>query len=59
MKVFFKNYLCDESGATAIEYALVAALIAVALIVGATSTGGSINALFTGVDSDIETVFNG
>ncbi len=54
MKILFLNYLRDETGATAIEYALVAALIAVGIIAGATAIGTAINALFTGVDSDIE-----
>ncbi|GLQ24943.1 hypothetical protein GCM10007853_28170 [Algimonas ampicilliniresistens] len=39
----FKQFLEDESGATAIEYGLIAALIAVAMIAGATSLGGSIS----------------
>jgi len=44
----------DESGATAIEYGLIAALIALAIIGGATSVGGAVSDLFTGTDSDIE-----
>jgi len=47
------KFLYDETGATAIEYGLMGALIAVALIVGATATGDSIENLFTGVDSEI------
>ena len=50
-----KNYINDESGATAIEYGLIAALIGVALIVGAGRLGESINTKFgtiaTSVDS--------
>lgn len=34
-----KGFIEDESGATAIEYGLIAALIAVGLIVGATQLG--------------------
>ena len=37
----------DESGATAIEYGLIASLIAVALIVGAGSVGTEVNSKFT------------
>lgn len=44
--VKFKN---DESGATAIEYGLIAALISVALITGATSLGGKLNTTFSGL----------
>ena len=37
----------DKRGAAAIEYALLAALIAVAIILGATAVGGKLNSLFT------------
>ncbi|MEP1230660.1 MAG: Flp family type IVb pilin [Litorimonas sp.] len=50
-------FLNDESGATAIEYGLIAALIAVALISGMSAVGGSITDLFTGTESEIEKVF--
>jgi pilus assembly protein Flp/PilA len=36
----------DESGATAIEYGLIAALIAVGIIAAATALGGSLSGLF-------------
>ena len=36
----------DESGATAIEYGLIAALIAVGIIAAATTLGGSLTDLF-------------
>ncbi|AMC13218.1 Flp family type IVb pilin [Liberibacter crescens] len=42
LKVFYK----DESGATAIEYGLIAALVSVALIAGATALGNSISSTF-------------
>ncbi|MCP4182979.1 MAG: Flp family type IVb pilin [Hyphomicrobiales bacterium] len=40
------RFLKNESGATAIEYGLIAALISVAIIGGATALGTSINATF-------------
>ncbi len=40
MTKLFSRFLKDESGATAIEYGLIAALISVALIAGATTLGG-------------------
>ncbi len=47
--------LCrDESGATAIEYGLIAALIAVAIIGAITFLGGSLSGVFTGVSDDVE-----
>ena len=39
----------DESGATAIEYGLIVALIALAMMVGAGLLGNAINAEFTGI----------
>jgi pilus assembly protein Flp/PilA len=44
-----RTLLRNESGATAIEYGLIAALIAVAIIAGATATGNSLQAVFTNV----------
>jgi pilus assembly protein Flp/PilA len=43
----FARFLKDESGATAIEYGLIAALISVALITGATTLGTELNTTFT------------
>ncbi len=42
----FARFVKDESGATAIEYGLIAALIAVAAITAMTSLGGKISSLF-------------
>lgn len=42
-----KRFVNDEEGATAIEYGLLAALIAVVIIAGATALGNSINDKFT------------
>ena len=39
----FKRFLENRSGATAIEYGLIAALIAVSLVVGAGTMGNTIN----------------
>ena len=41
-----KQFLRDEEGVTAIEYALIAALIAVVIITGATAVGLNVNGLF-------------
>ena len=43
---FVQSFLREEDGAAAIEYGLIAALIAVAIIVGATLLGTSLNDLF-------------
>ena len=53
----FFNYvtrlLRDESGATAIEYGLIAALIAVAAIAAFNAVGSSLTTTFNGVASDM------
>jgi pilus assembly protein Flp/PilA len=47
------RFLKDESGATAIEYGLIAALIAVAIIGGVTALGTSANETFNTVADEI------
>jgi len=44
---FVQSFLREEDGAAAIEYGLIAALIAVAIIAGSIALGGSLNGLFT------------
>jgi pilus assembly protein Flp/PilA len=44
-----------EQGATAVEYALMVALIAVAIIVAVTALGSTISAKFNGVSSSVST----
>ena len=46
LRSFINRFLNNEEGVTAIEYALIASLIAVVLIVGATAVGNNLNALF-------------
>jgi pilus assembly protein Flp/PilA len=47
MKTIFSRFIKDESGATAIEYGLIAALIAVGIIAAATTLGSNISTTFT------------
>ena len=54
MKKFIK-LIRNSEGATAIEYGLIAALIALALVVGATALGNNINALFNRVATNLST----
>ena len=42
-----RRFRSDESGATAIEYGLIAALIAVVIIFGVSQLGTKINAVFS------------
>jgi pilus assembly protein Flp/PilA len=50
---FFKNLVRDEQGATAIEYGLIAALIAVAAITAMTSLGTNLSSTFTTVSNEM------
>jgi pilus assembly protein Flp/PilA len=44
---FIKKFIREEDGVTAIEYGLIAALVAVAIIAGASALGTALNGLFT------------
>ena len=51
---FFKNMIRDEQGATAIEYGLIAALIAVAAITAMQSLGNELSTTFNNVKTELE-----
>lgn len=53
MKSLLSRFAKNESGATAIEYGLIATLIGVAIIVGATALGGALNTTFDGIATDL------
>lgn len=48
-----KRFLKDESGATAIEYGLIAAGIAVAIIIAVNQLGTDLGLLFTGISGEV------
>jgi len=52
---FLRSFTKDESGATAIEYGLIAALVAVAIIVALTFLGTELTAIFSKVGSELST----
>jgi pilus assembly protein Flp/PilA len=49
-----RNFLSDESGVTAIEYALIAALIAVAIIGAVTTVGTNITTVFGEIGAQLK-----
>jgi pilus assembly protein Flp/PilA len=49
MRMFIAKLFSDESGATAIEYGLIAALIAVAIITAVSSVGTHLTTTFNSV----------
>ncbi len=48
---YLEKFINDESGATAIEYGLLAALVALGITVGATALGTQLGALFTRIST--------
>jgi pilus assembly protein Flp/PilA len=54
MKNLVARFMKDESGATAIEYGLIAAGISVAIIAVVTSLGTSLNTTFTSVQTALK-----
>jgi len=49
MLKLIQKFIRDEEGVTAIEYGLIATLIAVAIILTVTAVGGQLNTVFTSV----------
>ncbi|MGN6689730.1 MAG: Flp family type IVb pilin [Sphingopyxis sp.] len=52
---FIKKFIRENKAATAIEYGLIAALIAVAGIAAMTAVGGSVKNTFNKVDNGLKT----
>ena len=48
VKAFLKSFMLDRSGATALEYGLIAALISVAIITAVTAVGSKTNSMLFG-----------
>ncbi|MAW81583.1 MAG: Flp family type IVb pilin [Parvularcula sp.] len=54
MKALINRFKADESGATAIEYGLIAALIAVAIIAAVRAVGTSLSGTFSDIDAGLD-----
>ncbi|HUG24662.1 Flp family type IVb pilin [Piscinibacter sp.] len=52
---FIRNFAREEDGVTAIEYGLIAALIAVTIILATTAVGVNLNAVFNAVATELGT----
>lgn len=50
---FINKFIRDENGATAIEYGLIAGLIAVVIIVAVTSVGSGLTTKFTSISTEL------
>ena len=53
MRNIFKSFAKDESGATAIEYGLIAALLSVAIIAAITTVSGELDKTYTKVGTSL------
>ena len=53
MKSIVKRFASDESGATAIEYGLIAAIVGIGIIVGLQTLRNGLNDLFENVSSNL------
>jgi len=53
MKTLINKFLTDEDGATAIEYGLIAALIAVAIITAIKAVGSNLSSTFNNVAANL------
>jgi pilus assembly protein Flp/PilA len=56
IKTAFVNFISDEEGASAIEYALIAAMVAIALINFVTPISQAINGIFTQISSALGSI---
>lgn len=54
MTTLLKRFLRNESGATAIEYGLIAALIALAITAGASTLGNNLGAKFNDIAEKLQ-----
>ena len=54
MSKLIRRFLRDDSGATAIEYGLIAAGISVAIIVAVNTIGTNLNTVFSSVSSQLK-----
>jgi pilus assembly protein Flp/PilA len=54
MKNLLKNFIADESGATAIEYGLIAAGISLAIIAVVNGLGSNLKTKFTSINTSLK-----
>jgi pilus assembly protein Flp/PilA len=54
VKRFFLKFLSDQSGATAIEYGLIASGIALAIITTVNTLGTNLNGQFTSINTGLK-----
>jgi pilus assembly protein Flp/PilA len=53
MRRIIAAFIADEAGATAIEYCLIAAGLSIVIIVAVNNLGGTLNGVFTSVNTQL------
>jgi pilus assembly protein Flp/PilA len=51
MREIVQRFLCDDSGATAIEYAIIASMLSIVIVGGVSGLGPRLKDLFSGVSA--------
>ena len=59
IRTTLRRLLADQGGATAIEYGLIAALIALAMVGGLSSLGGGAGGMWTDLSGEVVTATGG
>jgi pilus assembly protein Flp/PilA len=54
MRSLFSRFLADQSGATAIEYCLIAAGLSIVIVTVVNGIGGTLNTKFASVNSSLK-----
>jgi pilus assembly protein Flp/PilA len=54
LKSILKNFVADESGATAIEYGLIAAGIAIVIITAVNGVGAQLSTTFSAISTSLK-----
>lgn len=54
MRTFIKNFIADESGASAAEYALILAVVGSAIGIAALALGGEIRDAIVGAEKNVQ-----
>jgi pilus assembly protein Flp/PilA len=49
MKAVFRRLLADQSGATALEYALIGSVVSVAILAGVTALSGRLGVMYSNI----------
>ena len=58
MTMTLKKFVADQDGATAIEYALIAGIVSVAIVASLTQVTGQLAGVFSNISTQFDTILN-